>query len=244
MNIFRVTLKIFSLNNTLYYAMIKTIAIFAQLIEVETSLCVFDLLFKGRKVAWDNATVLPADFHNDFSKFDVSTLVFNDWWVLKRPTNKYNTRLVVNISFWKKLTEIFHETKDFHFSMTKILLKPYSLQTCLIIFSLPVVLVYYGTASRVDLESTATNVLTSLSMLFPILLNTFNIYKTEYSVSKMKREIFDYEDVKARRFLKRFIFLAKDSYPQSHNSVFSVDFEFLSNIIDFIVLVFTTLFIP
>lgn len=234
--------RIFSENVNFYYEMVMYGAIFCLLIEIEAAKCVFGMIFENKKIVWNQSIVQL--FQGSSSEFNISNLVFNPSWTLKKPGSKSSGRLVVNVSSWKKLLELFLEIKHFHYSINKIFLKQYSYQTCLIIFSFPIALVFNNSTTQMDAESCVAQVLQSTLMLLPIVLNTFIMYTHNCSVTKLTREIFDYADIKARKTLRRFILLAKDLFPQSHNSLVDVDFEFLSQIIDFVILITTSLFVP
>lgn len=237
------TSRIFSENFNLSYSTFMYIAIFRLLIESEATECVYGLYFENRKVVWNQSIAHSVLFQSSCVQFDISNLVFNTSWILKKSFAKHSGRLVAKVSVWKKLLEIFLEIKNVRHSVEEICLKQYSFQACLVVLAFPVTVVYNSATVKLDKETCVAQVLVNALLLLPILLNTLIMYRTNYSANKMKREIFDYDDLKARQILGRFIHLSKDPYPQSHNSLFDIDFELLSKQIDFVVLISTTLFV-
>lgn len=227
-----------------YYIVIAYLAILCPMIEIEISACVFGLLFERQKLAWNQSVVLPVVSRGGTSEFYFSNWVFNDPWVLKKSATKSRSRLIVKLSSWKRFLGVFGEVKRFHFLIAKMCLKHYSFQSCLNILAFPVVLVYHDDATEIRPETLICEVFTGVLIMLPVVLNTFVVYGHNYIVNKMKKEIFDYDDSKARTFLKRFILLAKDPYSQSHNNFFDVDFDLVSRMIDLIALITTSLFVP
>lgn len=211
---------------------------FGKLIELEAFDCVFSLVIQNHKVAWDET-----ERKGTTCMFDISNLIFDKSWILRKFLWKPSKQvLIVNASHLKKLWNVVYEVKKFHVETVKLFLKEYSFITILSVFSFPFSLVL-SKSGHIEIGSIMVQVFSTWFILSTVLLDTCISYRTNYFGSKIKREIFDYEDLKARAFLKRSIFLAKEPYTQSHNSLFDVDFDLVSNIVDFVVLISTSLYV-
>lgn len=215
--------------------------IFCNLFELEALDCVFGSLFQIHNTAWSSLGI----FCISNTTFDLSEIVSNDKQIFKKvdPKSKIGSRSVAKRCFWKKLFEVFNEIENVSIESTNFWIDKFLFQTLLLVVAFPVTLVYYDATGELHLESLLALICSNVLSLSSVMLHTFTMYKCNYSISKMKREIFDYDDISARNVLKRFILLAKDPFTQSHNGLTDADFELVSKMIDFVVLISTSLFV-
>lgn len=227
--------KIFCEPINLHYASVMYNYALGLLFELEASICVYSLMLPVPKLARGSVIFLE----DSTNTFDISFLDFNDSPRLQE-TSEVRGQSSVRVCSQKKLLEVLRTIKNLRVTFIKMFIRPYSLQTSLVVFAYPITMVFINVATHLD--TLFMHLLMSFLILSPIVLNTFVACRCSSFTIKIKKEIFYQNNPKVKRLLKTSILLMKDQYTQSNNSCFDLDFEILSVIFDFVVLIATTLF--